>query len=218
MMTAAPARTHPRKTPRQRRSAAVVEAIYEASARILEESGMAALNTNIAAERAGVSVGSLYQYFPSKEAIVAGLLRRARTTLLERIKAVTACHASLTLEEALSRLIAAGVRHQLERPALARALEYAETVLPADQETALLKREIARQVSAMLEARGLNNAACLAQDITALARGMIDAAGLAGETGATALERRVTAAVFGYLERMRSDWGEPPCVTAKPAH
>lgn len=52
----------PRKRPRQARSVATFEAILEAAARILE------INTNAVAELAGVSIGSLYQYFPSKDA------------------------------------------------------------------------------------------------------------------------------------------------------
>jgi AcrR family transcriptional regulator len=69
-------RVLPRKTARQDRSRATVESILEASARILIRSGYDALNTNLAAESAGVSVGTLYQYFPNKEALVAALLDR----------------------------------------------------------------------------------------------------------------------------------------------
>ncbi len=65
-----------RKRPRQARSAATFAAIVEAAARILGEQGAARLNTNSVAARAGVSVGSLYQYFPGKQAIVRALAER----------------------------------------------------------------------------------------------------------------------------------------------
>ena len=65
----------PRKTPRQARARATAEALVEAAARIMETEGRAALTTNRIAERAGASVGSLYQYFPNREAIVAALAR-----------------------------------------------------------------------------------------------------------------------------------------------
>lgn len=65
----------PRKSPGQARAQRTVDAILEAAARILREHGPAALNTNAIAARAGVSVGSLYEYFPSKEAILVGLAR-----------------------------------------------------------------------------------------------------------------------------------------------
>ena len=70
------ARLSPRKSPRQERSRATVEAILEATTDILIRQGAGRLTTNRIAERAGVNIASLYQYFPGKEAIVAELRRR----------------------------------------------------------------------------------------------------------------------------------------------
>src|SRR3954447_10769421 len=67
-------RTVPRKSPRQDRSRATVDAILEAAARVLVKQGFERTTTNRVAEAAGVSVGSLYQYFPSQEALVAALV------------------------------------------------------------------------------------------------------------------------------------------------
>lgn len=69
-----------KKVPRQARSKATVDAIIQACAHILAQSGYRALNTNTVAEVAGVSIGSVYEYFPGKEAIVAAMAR----DLLER--------------------------------------------------------------------------------------------------------------------------------------
>src|SRR5437870_12652127 len=69
-------RTHPRKLPKQERAKATVEAILAATAHILVREGFDAASTNRIADEAGVSVGSLYQYFPSKQAIVSALLER----------------------------------------------------------------------------------------------------------------------------------------------
>ncbi len=63
----------PRKQPKQERSQATVEAILSATAHILTEAGYDELTTNRVAERAGVSIGSLYQYFPNKEALIFAL-------------------------------------------------------------------------------------------------------------------------------------------------
>ena len=65
-----------RITPRQARARASVEAILEAAAQILEAGGEAAFNTNAVAERAGVSIGAVYRYFPDKRAILIALAER----------------------------------------------------------------------------------------------------------------------------------------------
>ena len=66
--------SEPRKLPTQGRAKVTVDAILEATARILRTSGFEGLTTNKVAEAAGVSVGSLYQYFPGKDALVTALL------------------------------------------------------------------------------------------------------------------------------------------------
>jgi AcrR family transcriptional regulator len=63
----------PKKQPRQQRSRATVDYILRAAAQILDQDGSLRLNTNRIAEKAGVAVASLYQYFPNKEAIVNAL-------------------------------------------------------------------------------------------------------------------------------------------------
>ncbi len=60
----------PRRAPRQVRSAELVEAILEAAVRVLAREGARRFTTVRVAEEAGVSVGSLYQYFPNKEALL----------------------------------------------------------------------------------------------------------------------------------------------------
>lgn len=64
-----------KKEPRQARSKASVQAMVQACARILERRGYAGLSTNAIAEVAGVSIGSVYEYFPGKDAIVARLVQ-----------------------------------------------------------------------------------------------------------------------------------------------
>jgi AcrR family transcriptional regulator len=66
-------RVKSRKAPRQERSKVMVEAILEAAAQVFAELGYARATTNKIAERAGVSVGSLYQYFPNKDSLIASL-------------------------------------------------------------------------------------------------------------------------------------------------
>jgi AcrR family transcriptional regulator len=68
--------SQPRKLPQQERSRVTVEAILEATAHILTEEGYDKANTNRIAERAGISIGSLYQYFPNKESLMAALMEQ----------------------------------------------------------------------------------------------------------------------------------------------
>ena len=65
-----------RRRPKQARSRATLDAILEAASQILERDGAAGFNTNVVAERAGVSIGTLYQYFPDKTAILLAAAER----------------------------------------------------------------------------------------------------------------------------------------------
>lgn len=71
----------PRKMPRQARSAATVDAIFDATIQVLRKNGGNRLTTTRVAERAGVSVGTLYQYFPHKNALLFAALQRHMAAL-----------------------------------------------------------------------------------------------------------------------------------------
>lgn len=72
----APDLLKPRKTPRQTRSAATVEAIHTATIQVLLADGVGRLTTTRVAERAGVSVGTMYQYYPHKQALLFAIVER----------------------------------------------------------------------------------------------------------------------------------------------
>ncbi len=75
-----------RKTPMQRRSSATVSAIFEATIQLLLARGLNGLTTTRVADRAGVSVGTLYQYFPNKRALLAAVLERHLDTIATSIE------------------------------------------------------------------------------------------------------------------------------------
>jgi AcrR family transcriptional regulator len=85
--------TAPRKEPRQERARATVDAILAATARVLVKEGYDRASTNRIALEAGVSVGSLYQYFPSKEALVAALIERHSSEMIRYLEGRAANHA-----------------------------------------------------------------------------------------------------------------------------
>jgi len=124
----------PRKSPRQSRSQATVDAILDATARVLVERGHAATNTNLVAERAGVSVGSLYQYFPNKLALINALRARHSREMAVSMQREFQRRPGETFRAALTRVIQASVlAHQVDAD-LHRALAQCEELgLPDDK-------------------------------------------------------------------------------------
>jgi AcrR family transcriptional regulator len=98
---------NPRKTPVQARSTASVDAILEATLQVLLEVGKERLTTTRVAQRAGVSVGTLYQYFPNKSALLQALLRQHFDGVLEAVERICREQAGKTLEEMATALIRA---------------------------------------------------------------------------------------------------------------
>ena len=112
-------RLSPRKTPRQERSRATVEAVLEATTDILVREGYSKLTTNRIAERAGVNIASLYQYFPGKEAIVAELRRRHGADQRAALRQVLAERTG-ELESTIRTLVSVGVAGHAHAPRLHR--------------------------------------------------------------------------------------------------
>lgn len=191
-----------RKQPKQSRSRATVDIILEAAARILEDGGLVMLNTNLIAERAGVSIGPLYQYFPTKEAIVAELARRERSGLAAALATIEANARVTDWPTLQDSLIAAAVNHQLSRPRLARALEYAEATLEAPAAAEDFNKDVSAVVARLLALKNKVSAdevTTAAHDLVAMTKGMTDAAGMRGEQDKASLATRIGRAVSGYL-------------------
>jgi AcrR family transcriptional regulator len=95
----------PRKSPVQARSAASVEAILEATIQVLLNVGKERLTTTKVALRAGVSVGTLYQYFPNKSALLQAALKRHLTEVADAVELVCEEQRGRTLREMATALI-----------------------------------------------------------------------------------------------------------------
>ncbi len=189
----------PRKVPQQSRSEQTVATILEASARILETKGLDALNTNLVAQRAGVSIGSVYQYFPGKDALIVALSLREKGQFIA--EAEEALNES-TGREALKHLITVCVRQQLRRPVLARLLDFEENRPPIARELAKSTgsfRTLIRQILAHADIPPQPDIDTATDDLAAILRAIVDAAGERGEADRTSLESRVGRALFGYL-------------------
>jgi AcrR family transcriptional regulator len=90
--------TSPRKLASQERSRSTVNALLEATTRILKKEGYDRASTNRIAEVAGVGIGSLYQYFPSKEALVAAVIDRHSQEISQLIRSALAKAAARPIE------------------------------------------------------------------------------------------------------------------------
>jgi AcrR family transcriptional regulator len=114
--------TKPRKTASQERSRATVDALVEATARILVRDGFEKASTNRIAEIAGVSVGSLYQYFPSKEALVAAVIDRHNEETMGIVRTALTEVADLPIDKAVRKLVTVAIEVHRINPKLHRVL------------------------------------------------------------------------------------------------
>jgi AcrR family transcriptional regulator len=161
----------PRKTPRQARSRATVDVILDGAAHILETEGEEGFNTNRVAAVAGVSVGTLYQYFPGKEAVLAALIDREQDQRAQRLDALAAAMAGADLPSLVRALVQAAVAGETERPRLSRLLDAAEARLGLDRAATLLDPVLARILCRWLPAEA---ALAHARTLRVVVRAIID--------------------------------------------
>jgi AcrR family transcriptional regulator len=114
--------TNPRKHASQQRSRVTVDALIEATARILVREGFDKASTNRIAQKAGVSIGSLYQYYPSKEALVAAVVDRHHQELMQVVRDALAKVAGQPLEEAVRTLVTVAIEAHRIDPKLHRVV------------------------------------------------------------------------------------------------
>jgi AcrR family transcriptional regulator len=121
-MKAKPKHGTTRRQPQQRRSLQTVEAVLDAVVKVLKREGVQAVTTNRIAEVAGVSIGSVYQYFPDKRAIFLALHDRHAEKVGRVIESTLVDHAASSLEELLRALLEAIVDAHAPDPELFQLL------------------------------------------------------------------------------------------------
>jgi AcrR family transcriptional regulator len=159
-----PRRLSPRKEPAQARSRALVDAIVEAGSRLLAERGWERLTLQDVAHRAGVSPGSLYQYFPDKAALVAEITdRQSQRELAFHLERFAALTPETSLEDALRLMLRAVIDFQRDEGALFRAtldalqhLGRYEQLAARAQEAALVLRGVLEHHQARLAVHDLD--------------------------------------------------------------
>jgi AcrR family transcriptional regulator len=193
-----------RKEPRQARSVATVESILAAAARVLAGESLAGFNTNRVAEVAGVSVGSLYQYFPNKAALVAALIEREHEQLARALEAAVEAAATRSLDDGLHALARLAIEQQYRDPVYAAALDHEERRLPIATQLAESDARLGRAImtfladhSAELPADGLSPE--VARDLLLITRALVEADAQDGRRPPESLLPRLVRALRGYL-------------------
>ena len=114
--------TSPRKLASQERSRMTVDALIDTTARLLVKEGFDTASTNKIAQDAGVSIGSLYQYFPGKEALVAAVIDRHNDQVMQVVRQALTNVAARPLEEAVRKLVTVAIEAHRIDPKLHRIL------------------------------------------------------------------------------------------------
>lgn len=142
---------NPRKMPAQARSVATMDAILQAATQVLLASGFENMSTTRIAERAGVSVGSFYQYFPNKRALLAMLVHRHIAEVAARVEQACRAAEGATIREMCATIVDAFIAAKTERADLSRALYLPSAVAGG---TAIVREQsdrVRHAVTAMLE-------------------------------------------------------------------
>jgi AcrR family transcriptional regulator len=122
MASSTPAHLTPRKKPRQARATATLDAIFEATIQVLVADGPRRLTTTRVAERAGVSVGTMYQYFPHKHALFYALNERYLDVLAEKVESACRAQHGASIDQMVETLVTTYWNAKTERAEVTRAL------------------------------------------------------------------------------------------------
>jgi AcrR family transcriptional regulator len=144
MASAAQVRLSARKTPRQARATATLEAILEATIQVLLATGPARLTTTRVAARAGVSVGTMYQYFPNKQALLYAVTQRYFDIVAESVEQACREQRGAPVGEMAEALVEAYWNAKIARCSVTRALY----LVAAEVDTTVLVDAFSKRVEA----------------------------------------------------------------------
>jgi AcrR family transcriptional regulator len=195
----------PRKLPVQGRSKATRSAILEAATQILARGGLPAYTTNAVAQRAGVSIGSFYQYFPNKDALMMALIAEHQSERARRVADGVAQALELPLEQGLRLLVKAAMADDVNEGMLAAALDHEEARLPSaamvsaelDQLTWPLAEALRRRYPEATEDWLLTKA----ETLPSIVRAVVDHWTSQKPPQLETAENEAVRAVLGYLQQ-----------------
>lgn len=196
----------PRKTPVQARSTTTVDAIYEAAIQVLVSEGPDRLTTTRVAERAGVSVGTLYQYFPNKQSLLRDLLAQHLSRVTVAVEGVCLAHHGQPLAVMTRALIETFVEAKMHRKDASVAFYALSSQLNAEPLSTEFRRRSHTAITTMLRTAPDVRIHELDFTVTMLVSAMAGTIRFVLETGATPkmvedLRRHLILLAEAYLIR-----------------
>jgi AcrR family transcriptional regulator len=192
-----------RKAPRQQRSRVTVDVIVEAATRVLARRGWARFTTNEIAAVAGVSVGSLYQYFPNKLAIAEAIRQRHLDEVLVALSGAGDDSEAIALDQRVARFADGVIAAHSVDEALHRVL-LDEVPLVARSSYAEFEAEYQRRYRALIAASantsgGVGDDETAARVLSSAVEGVVHAAAHRGDLGLPALRSELVRLMLAYL-------------------
>ncbi|WP_082827435.1 TetR/AcrR family transcriptional regulator [Mesorhizobium ciceri] len=196
-----------RKAPRQQRSRATVDTIVEAAARVLARRGWADFTTNETASVGGVSVGSIYQYFPNKLALAEEIRKRHLDAVLAAISGSDERGSAIAVEQRAAKLVDGVVAAHSVDQELHRVL-IDEVPLAARSTQDQFEAEYLRRYRAVIaSAKGKADPErddIAARVLSGAVEGVVHAAARHGELQSPALRAELIELVCAYLGSRRT--------------
>lgn len=194
----------PRKLPKQARARVTQSVILEGATQVLAAESLEGFNTNAVAERAGTSIGTLYQYFPNKEALLLALIHQQKRQMLMNIAQSMRAAKGEDLEGAVRLLVAGRVQHLRENSKVAWILSNQESSLPIHdvriqyftQGIELFRHGLDHWGE---KARGIDSTLA-SKTVPALIRGIMESWLSEDHHGLNVAEEEAVQSVWGYLQ------------------
>lgn len=219
MPTALAPELHPRKTPSQARSGVTVAAILDATIQVLIRDGLTRLTTTRVADRAGVSVGTLYQYFAGKRPLLAAVKQRHLGEIVDAVEHACARSRGAPVRQMMASICDAFIDAKTRRGDESRALYAASSEVDGDVLVRAASLRAQQAVAAMLTTAPdatFDDPAMVAMMLSTATIGPVQAL---LESGAPAqmvamLRTHLTELCVGYVERIGRTERIPASVSA----